>query len=342
MKFEQLEHTQILWKLQPTSVEMKINFIRAIAQESYVRTAPGTIEQPVEVKSERVTRIVGVQREEEEPILQDQSTIFVLSDPFHYLIGNIRFTYSYCFKARISDGTATICFSPEAHRLTQECNTLVATLEDKNPYSLPPSLASLEGTRRIFQFRFTKVSQHGRAQFILDKIFDPTPLAILPPDNVTAESPTTDIGTSAVPTDTKQPHLQVSTPATEHHIEKTVKQSESNISPKKTAKRHLTFEVSPTKLADAGHKKGRSLLMDDGVLTWLLANLNIASISTRRHIELALCHLAQNEDNTRDFVTSGVKELAKISVESSRDDIRDLAKKILRLNRSFKAELQLE
>ena len=44
----------------------------------------------------------------------------------------------------------------------------------------------------------------------------------------------------------------------------------------------------------AGHKKGRSLLMDDGVLTWLLANSNIASISTRRHIELALCHLAQN------------------------------------------------
>ncbi|PWA51413.1 armadillo repeat-containing kinesin-like protein 1 [Artemisia annua] len=94
---------------------------------------------------------------------------------------------------------------------------------------------------------------------------------------------------------------------------------------------------------ETGHKKGRSLLMDDGVLTWLLANSNIASISTRRHIELALCHLAQNEDNTRDFVTSGgVKQLARISVESSRDDIRDLAKKILRLNRSFKAEVQLE
>ena len=26
----------------------------------------------------------------------------------------------------------------------------------------------------------------------------------------------------------------------------------------------------------AGHKKGRSLLMDNGVLTWLLANSNIA------------------------------------------------------------------
>nr|GFA91405.1 protein phosphatase inhibitor 2 [Tanacetum cinerariifolium] len=70
----------ITQKLQPTSVEMKINFIRVIAQESYVRTAPGTIEQLIEVGSERVTRIVGVQREEEELILQDQSMIFVLSD----------------------------------------------------------------------------------------------------------------------------------------------------------------------------------------------------------------------------------------------------------------------
>nr|GEU70634.1 protein phosphatase inhibitor 2 [Tanacetum cinerariifolium] len=45
MKFKQLENTQ----LQPTSVEMKNNFFRAIAQESYVRTALGAIEQPIEV-----------------------------------------------------------------------------------------------------------------------------------------------------------------------------------------------------------------------------------------------------------------------------------------------------
>lgn len=44
----------------------------------------------------------------------------------------------------------------------------------------------------------------------------------------------------------------------------------------------------------AGHRTGRSLLMDDGTLTWLIANSNTASTSTRRHIELALCHLAQN------------------------------------------------
>lgn len=44
----------------------------------------------------------------------------------------------------------------------------------------------------------------------------------------------------------------------------------------------------------AGHRKGRSLLIEDAVLEWLISNSNIASTSTRRHIELALCHLAQN------------------------------------------------
>ncbi|KAK1416612.1 hypothetical protein QVD17_32403 [Tagetes erecta] len=96
------------------------------------------------------------------------------------------------------------------------------------------------------------------------------------------------------------------------------------------------FAKCESRAITQGHKKGRSLLMD-AVFTWLLENSNTASISTRRHIELALCHLAQNEDNTKDFMTSGgIKQLSKISVESSREDIRDLAKKILRLNRSFK------
>lgn len=44
----------------------------------------------------------------------------------------------------------------------------------------------------------------------------------------------------------------------------------------------------------AGHRIGRSLLIDDGALTWLIANSNTNSASTRRHVELALCHLAQN------------------------------------------------
>ncbi|XP_031257346.1 kinesin-like protein KIN-UC [Pistacia vera] len=89
-----------------------------------------------------------------------------------------------------------------------------------------------------------------------------------------------------------------------------------------------------------GYKKGRSLLMDDGALQWLISNSNVNSASTRRHVELALCHLAQNEDNARDFITSGgAKELVRISVESSREDIRNLAKKTLKLSPKLQADV---
>ncbi|PSR92994.1 Kinesin-like protein [Actinidia chinensis var. chinensis] len=92
-----------------------------------------------------------------------------------------------------------------------------------------------------------------------------------------------------------------------------------------------------------GHWRGRSVLMEDGVLTWLISNTTSAPASCRRHIELALCHLAQNEDNARDFISSGgVKELVRISVESTREDIRHLAKKTLRLSTTFKAEMHGE
>ncbi|KAJ0045440.1 hypothetical protein Pint_05991 [Pistacia integerrima] len=89
-----------------------------------------------------------------------------------------------------------------------------------------------------------------------------------------------------------------------------------------------------------GYRKGRSLLMDDGALQWLISNSNVNSASTRRHVELALCHLAQNEDNARDFITSGgAKELVRISVESSREDIRNLAKKTLKLSPKLQADV---
>ncbi|KAL5735028.1 hypothetical protein ACOSP7_032889 [Xanthoceras sorbifolium] len=89
-----------------------------------------------------------------------------------------------------------------------------------------------------------------------------------------------------------------------------------------------------------GHRKGRSLLMEDGALEWLIANSNTSSASTRRHVELALCHLAQNEDNAKDFIYSGgVKELVRISVESIREDIRNLAKKTLRLCPKLQADM---
>ncbi|KAF7147114.1 hypothetical protein RHSIM_Rhsim03G0115900 [Rhododendron simsii] len=90
-----------------------------------------------------------------------------------------------------------------------------------------------------------------------------------------------------------------------------------------------------------GHRRGRSVLMEDNVLSWLIANSTSASASSsRRHFELALCHL---EDNARDFISSGgVKALARISVESSREDIRNLAKTTLKLSPTFKAEMNTE
>ncbi|KAL1079719.1 hypothetical protein V6Z11_D10G239700 [Gossypium hirsutum] len=91
-----------------------------------------------------------------------------------------------------------------------------------------------------------------------------------------------------------------------------------------------------------GHRKGRSLLMEDHALEWLIDNCNTTQASNRRHIELALSHLAQNEDNARDFISSGaLQELQRISNESSREDIRNLAKKMLKSNPVFQGEMRL-
>jgi len=73
----------------------------------------------------------------------------------------------------------------------------------------------------------------------------------------------------------------------------------------------------------------------------MVANSTRFSASTRRHIELAFCHLAQNEDNTCDIIASGgIKELLRISRESPRDDARNLAKKALDSNSAFLREVQ--
>lgn len=43
-----------------------------------------------------------------------------------------------------------------------------------------------------------------------------------------------------------------------------------------------------------GTKSGRSFLIEDGALPWIVQNANNEASSIRRHIELALCHLAQH------------------------------------------------
>ncbi len=43
-----------------------------------------------------------------------------------------------------------------------------------------------------------------------------------------------------------------------------------------------------------GTKTGRSLLIEDGALSWIVQNANNEASPIRRHIELALCHLSQH------------------------------------------------
>ncbi|KAL2536636.1 Kinesin-like protein [Forsythia ovata] len=46
-------------------------------------------------------------------------------------------------------------------------------------------------------------------------------------------------------------------------------------------------------LVATGTKAGKSLLIEDGTLPWIVQNANNEASPIRRHIELALCHLAQ-------------------------------------------------
>lgn len=50
-----------------------------------------------------------------------------------------------------------------------------------------------------------------------------------------------------------------------------------------------------------GVKGGRSLLIEDGALPWIVQNANNEVAPIRRHIELALCHLAQHGKLTLPF-----------------------------------------
>ncbi|MQL79345.1 hypothetical protein Taro_011796 [Colocasia esculenta] len=90
-----------------------------------------------------------------------------------------------------------------------------------------------------------------------------------------------------------------------------------------------------------GWTKGKSLLINEGALEWLITMSATASGSTRRHIDLALCHLAQNGDNMPDIMSSGgIKELFRLSQDTTREDICNLAKKILNLNPTFLAGME--
>ncbi|XP_012083555.1 kinesin-like protein KIN-UB isoform X2 [Jatropha curcas] len=86
---------------------------------------------------------------------------------------------------------------------------------------------------------------------------------------------------------------------------------------------------------------GRSLLIEDGALPWIVKNANNESAPIRRHIELALCHLAQHEVNAKDMINGGALwELVRISRDCSREDIRSLARRTLNSSLTFRAEMR--
>ncbi|XP_010553480.1 PREDICTED: kinesin-like protein KIN-UA [Tarenaya hassleriana] len=90
-----------------------------------------------------------------------------------------------------------------------------------------------------------------------------------------------------------------------------------------------------------GTKRGKSFLIEDGALSWIVQNAKTEASTIRRHIELALCHLAQHEGNAKEMVKEGaIWELVRISRECSREDIRSLAHRTLTSSPAFLTELR--
>ncbi|PNX92837.1 armadillo repeat-containing kinesin-like protein 2-like [Trifolium pratense] len=101
------------------------------------------------------------------------------------------------------------------------------------------------------------------------------------------------------------------------------------------------FAKCESRASNQGIKTGRSILIEDGALPWIVQNANNEAAPIRRHIELALCHLAQHEANAKDMISGGALwELVRISTDCSREDIRSLAHKTLSSITAFKSELR--
>ncbi|CAA0842655.1 Armadillo repeat-containing kinesin-like protein 2 [Striga hermonthica] len=100
------------------------------------------------------------------------------------------------------------------------------------------------------------------------------------------------------------------------------------------------FAKCESRAASQGIREGRSLLIEDGALPWIVQNANNEASLIRRHVELALCHLAQHEVNVKDMINGGALwELVRISRDCSREDIRALARRTLTSSTTFQFEM---
>ncbi|GJT89280.1 kinesin-like protein KIN-UA [Tanacetum coccineum] len=101
------------------------------------------------------------------------------------------------------------------------------------------------------------------------------------------------------------------------------------------------FAKCESRASTQGIKSGKSLLIEDGALPWIVKNANNEASTIRRHIELALCHMAQHEVNAKDMISGGALwELVRISRDCSREDIKILARRTLSSSPTFQVELK--
>ncbi|WVZ23302.1 hypothetical protein V8G54_001846 [Vigna mungo] len=101
------------------------------------------------------------------------------------------------------------------------------------------------------------------------------------------------------------------------------------------------FAKCESKASTQGTKVERSLLIVDDLLPWIVQNANNEVSLVRRHIEIALCHLAKFEANAIDMISGGAMgELVRVSRDSSREDIRILARETLISNPAFHAQIR--
>ncbi|XP_011029112.1 PREDICTED: armadillo repeat-containing kinesin-like protein 3 isoform X2 [Populus euphratica] len=101
------------------------------------------------------------------------------------------------------------------------------------------------------------------------------------------------------------------------------------------------FAKCESKASTQGTKAGRSLLIEDGALPWIVQNAKSEAAQIRHHVELALCHLAQHEVNAKDMISGGALwELVRVSRDCLREDIRTLAHRTLTSSPTFQAEMR--
>ncbi|PPS05266.1 hypothetical protein GOBAR_AA15412 [Gossypium barbadense] len=101
------------------------------------------------------------------------------------------------------------------------------------------------------------------------------------------------------------------------------------------------FAKCESRASTNGIRSGRSLLIDEGALPWIVQSANNDAAPIRRHIELALCHLAQHEANAKDMINGGALwELVRITRDCSREDIRSLARRTLNSSLLFRSEMR--